>query len=357
MTAICATSFARLLDGLALNQNGGYGRRTSDMNQSQLHVIAWPGAPLPLPDTYRVKSRLREDGVIVPCPQGRYGHDWKEEAVALDGETYLRLAAVDLDDPEAIFAFVTKYGVLGGGWAYLEIMKTAPFTFANMYRPQLDHALEHEMKNRALRAEQTRMNSDSVWPSDTLKFHYTETLDEFRFAARCLRDLTAAWRMFKEGTSASDIQWESPQHSAELEFLKEDGFPLFLLSEMLPRWFLSAFTPRLTFHWTPPLPPGPAYSHLPLRQGGIKVDPERRPAAGELYNICALELYNHIVENANYLICGNENCQQKNFVHQQGRKKNWHRSSGVLYCSPSCAHAVAQRKYMRERKSRGSGKS
>jgi hypothetical protein len=35
----------------------------------------------------------------------------------------------------------------------------------------------------------------------------------------------------------------------------------------------------------------------------------------------ALELYNHIVENANYLICGNENCRQKNFVHQQGRKK------------------------------------
>jgi hypothetical protein len=62
-------------------------------------------------------------------------------------------------------------------------------------------------------------------------------------------------------------------------------------------------------------------SDLPPRYGGVNIDPERRPTAGRLYSICALELYNHIVENANYLICGNENCRQKNFVHQQGRKK------------------------------------
>jgi hypothetical protein len=77
-----------------------------------------------------------------------------------------------------------------------------------------------------------------------------------------------------------------------------------------------------------------------------------RPDAGQLYSICALELFNHIVENADYLICGNENCRQKNFVHQQGVKKNWHRSNGVLYCSSACAHAVAQRKYRRRRLNR-----
>ena len=83
----------------------------------------------------------------------------------------------------------------------------------------------------------------------------------------------------------------------------------------------------------------------------------RRPAAGRLYNICALELFNHIVENADYLICGNENCQQKNFVRQQGGKKHWHRSNGVLYCTESCAHAVAQRAYRRRRRGREPGKS
>src|SRR4051794_13718556 len=183
---------------LVLHGVVGYVRKMSDMNQSQLHVTAWPGLALPLPDTYRVDSKLRDDGVIVPCPRGRYGHDWQEEAVALDGETYPRLGAVDLDDPPAIFAFVRRDGPLGGGWAYIDIMQTAPFAFANMYRAQLDHDREHEMKHRALRDEEAQMDTDSVWPSRTLMFHYTETLDEFRFAARCLRDLTAAWRMFKD---------------------------------------------------------------------------------------------------------------------------------------------------------------
>ena len=64
----------------------------------------------------------------------------------------------------------------------------------------------------------------------------------------------------------------------------------------------------------------------------------------------AIALFNHIVENADYLICGNVNCQQKNFVHQQGTEKRWHRSQGVLFCSPACAHAKANRDYRRRKK-------
>jgi hypothetical protein len=102
----------------------------------------------------------------------------------------------------------------------------------------------------------------------------------------------------------------------------------------------------------PPLPAGPL-ENFPPRRGGISVEPLRHATSGAgLYSICALELFNHIVEKADYLICGNENCQQKNFVHQQGAKKNWHRSSGVLYCSPACAHAVAQRRYRANQRAR-----
>src|SRR6266571_4161988 len=171
----------------------------SDMLQSQLHVMAWPAVPLPLPQTYRVESRLTDAGVIVPCPRGKYGEDWEEEAVTLSGETYLQLAAVDLDDPQAIFAFVAKYGTLGGGELYGAFVREGPYAFVNMYRAQLDAPSEYQKTTRALRAEETR-TSDSRWPSDALKLLFTETLDEFRFAARCLRDLTSAWRMFKEGT-------------------------------------------------------------------------------------------------------------------------------------------------------------
>src|SRR6266545_3044028 len=119
----------------------------SDINPSQLHVTAWPGLPLPLPVTYRVKSRLTESGVIVPCPLGRYGGDWEEEAVELDGETYLRLTAVDLDDPAAIFAFVSKYGILGGCDAHVTLMRDAPLAVAKLYHDRLDSELERKKRS------------------------------------------------------------------------------------------------------------------------------------------------------------------------------------------------------------------
>jgi hypothetical protein len=309
--------------------------------------------PLPLPPTYRVKSRLTDDGVIVPCPRGVYGEDWEEEPVELDGETYLRLGAVDLDNPKAIFRFVEKYGVLGGWDLLVTLAREAPPVTKKLFGAQLNTTIGDEKKKRSLRDEQAQAGSNTVLPSDYWAFYYAETLDEFRFAARCLRDLTAAWRMFKDGTAASDVQWVSPQRLDD-PFLQEDGFPTYMLEEMLPRWFLDGFSPRLAFHHTPPRA-GPPWD-LPPRHGGLRADPQRRPLSGELYSTCALELYNHIVENANYLICANENCQQKNFVRQQGREKNWHRSEGVSYCSYACAHAVAQRRYRRKKSNEKHGR-
>lgn len=318
-----------------------------DVN-AQLRITAWPATPLPLPDTHRVESRLAaNEGVIVPCPRGRYGSDWEEEVVALNGETYLRLADVDLDDPEAILSFVATYGPLGGADAYRAFMREAAFRIANVYRGQLDPAMEDEKKKRVLREEQ-RGTTDSVWPSDTLRFHFTETLDEFRFAARCLRDFTSAWQMFRDGTAASNVHWISPQQS-DPELLNEDAFPLILLSVMLPECFLRSFSPHISFHWSPLLPAGPL-SDLPPRHGGTSIDPSRRPLGAPLYSICALELFNHIVGNAEYRICANERCR-RTFVHQHGRsEKSQRRSRGVLYCSPSCARATAQRDYRRRRK-------
>jgi hypothetical protein len=327
---------------------GGYVTGMSDILQSQLRITAWPGVALPVPDAYRVRSRLTDEGVIVPCPQGEYGLDWEEEAVALNGETYLELAGVNLDDPDAIFAFVQKYGTLDGWSAYLTIMNHGGYAVTNLYGPQLNEPLEREKKERALAEEAS--HPKSVWPSDVLRWVYTETLDEFRFVARCLRDMRSAWRIFRDGTAASEVEWVSPDPT-ELQHFGGDGFPVFLLDGLLPDYFLRSFTPHVNFRWTPPLAAGPVYANLPARQGPVNIEPTGS-AGGPLYSICALELFNHMVENAEYLICGNENCQQKNFVHQQGRKKNWHRSSGVLYCSPACAHAVAQRRYRQRRRSR-----
>lgn len=69
------------------------------------------------------------------------------------------------------------------------------------------------------------------------------------------------------------------------------------------------------------------------------------------YAILALELFNHIAENAQYHYCAKEKCQRKVFIHQQGgARKGQHRSKEVDCCSPACAHAVAQRRYRKRHK-------
>nr|WP_244211450.1 hypothetical protein [Streptomyces antibioticus] len=68
-----------------------------------------------------------------------------------------------------------------------------------------------------------------------------------------------------------------------------------------------------------------------------------------LYGASCLQLYNHIVEQAQYKICANESCGQF-FVRQQGRSGGVQRKSeGVKYCSSRCAKAQAQRELRRRR--------
>ncbi|GKQ40319.1 hypothetical protein ALMP_68450 [Streptomyces sp. A012304] len=68
-----------------------------------------------------------------------------------------------------------------------------------------------------------------------------------------------------------------------------------------------------------------------------------------LYGAACLQLYNHIVEQAQYKICANESCGQF-FVRQQGRAGGTQRKSeGVKYCSSKCAKAQAQRELRRRR--------
>jgi hypothetical protein len=82
-----------------------------------------------------------------------------------------------------------------------------------------------------------------------------------------------------------------------------------------------------------------------------KVEPMTKPAEIPLVTLCALELFNHMVEGAEYRICANERCQRR-FVNQQGRaEKGQHRSRGVMCCSLACARATAQRMYRLRRKS------
>src|SRR4051794_7576172 len=107
-----------------------------EAEQAQLRITTWPAAPLPAPEVVKVESTLdRDDGVILPRAQGPFRMSMTDPAkpftvegqthtllaptpVRPDGETYLRLNKVDLDDPEEIFAFASQYGTLAGLYAY-----------------------------------------------------------------------------------------------------------------------------------------------------------------------------------------------------------------------------------------------
>ena len=72
-----------------------------------------------------------------------------------------------------------------------------------------------------------------------------ETLQEFRFAARCIRDLYSAWLMFKNNREVHEFNWISPTWPDLFDSFAE---PAALLSYML-KVFLRDFAPQVTMSW------------------------------------------------------------------------------------------------------------
>jgi hypothetical protein len=71
-----------------------------------------------------------------------------------------------------------------------------------------------------------------------------------------------------------------------------------------------------------------------------------------LYQACALQIYNYIVEGVPFSRCANETCRGL-FTKQRGRAQygedngGWNRSKGVKYCSHRCAKAQSERERRR----------
>jgi hypothetical protein len=328
-------------------------------------VIAWPNQPLPAPRVAVVATRLDpEREVILPADPHALIKFSKLERTSYQpsGETYLRLAEVNLDDPEAILAFANRYGTLGGWEAYADLVLSGRGSLVpkRLYEGELDFDAGWKAKSRALRSlmeepewlrqptNQADIDKLEEW-WDIVKMNLqnpgpplVETVAEFTFAARCIRDLVTAWRVIHEGLEAEDVGWVSVRPD-NLE-LMDTGTAEHLFASMLNA-FLRDFSPQITLRWRygPGVDPQPPAGQPRLRA-------LRGPEEAPLYAVCALELFNHIIEGAEYRTCANERCS-RTFVRQQGRsKKGQHRSQGVRYCSPSCARATAQRDYRRRRK-------
>jgi hypothetical protein len=306
----------------------------SDTNKEQFRTTTWPGEPVPLPTgQYLRPGRLVDDaGNAFMLGEEHYG---TPEFYGPYGEVYLELAALDLEDDEAIASFYLRYGILGvcrnprvdpdDAWDKAYFGFPGIPGFEDFIAPAL---AEHRQEL-------------GIGPWD-------ETLQEFIFGANCVKDLVNSWRVSNGQASEDDFEWQAPVWTDNLP--EEQAYSYWAS----PYWALGRgmgsglepFGPTIHWLWEED-EPGKA---LDPGRGGAH--PTHRDVELSLYSILCLELFNHIAEGSSYRVCANETCGRF-FVRQSGRALHGqHRSKGVKYCSVECAKAQAQRQYRRRNRKR-----
>ena len=234
------------------------------------------------------------------------------------GESYLELANVDLDDDEAIIAFVRRWGILGIRWrqdvATADRVEVRDYshlfgqliydgyedeefvTDEGLLIPQEDpeYTIPTVLEELAESVSDAELG-DRPPPETPVE----ETMDEFRAGAWLMRDLLRAYRW-----QANDVEpdtWEWPINQPVAPDLTQ-----------AIDWFSAATIPLLApFHpqfLTVETYEGEPYASM-VFYGNVS-----------LLNVMALELYNHACEKAEYKTCANETCGRL-FVRQSGRAK------------------------------------
>ena len=115
--------------------------------------------------------------------------NFPERTYRSHGETYLALYAVDLNNTDEIVAFANDYAHLDGAemlWAY----------------ENADLVVRREPDTVVLSAQR-----DAIAAGNERSDFDPELLEDFRFAARALRDLTSAWRVTSGQAEPGEIEW------------------------------------------------------------------------------------------------------------------------------------------------------
>lgn len=300
-------------------------------DKTRFRITQFPSERIPLPRPIFTEDRqLVNDSASLLDER----ETWTYATVSY-GELYLELETIDLASDDAIKDFVVRHHVMGvyqdrPEWRGIE-GDTWPYPgFAWRYGFSLVAGYLTE------RREETGWEGMGV-----------ETLEEFRWGAWVLRDMTTAWRVFRGELRHEDAVWEAPcwldarnQFDAvagydEKEYRETGSAPSALEEGM--KMALQPFTPRVNWF---------------VAEDRDPPDPHGRRSEGiPLFSIMALELFNHIAEEADYRRCQNETCGRF-FVRQRGRSVHGqHRTRGVKYCSAECAKMQASREYRRRKRS------
>lgn len=281
-----------------------------------------------------------------PVGSSRFGKD----SEAPFDEIYLRLFALDLDREDTVLEFVNEFGLIHiyephetDPWRVSGAIARPPYPVLSAY-PGFDGLDDYDLVPELLAAAQAaRSEVVDLREVEIGRVGAPATIHEFRWAARCMRDLVRAYRSLSEGRPATDFTWDNPlvQYDADAQRRGSDR-AFWLTAGLEIQEFVSdtlglglaGYAPRLTFRedlW-------PARPRDWAEQFGANADP---------WSVCCLELFNHITEGILLKDCANETCGRP-FARQTGRAMHGQRRrSGVRYCSHACARAQAQRQYQR----------
>lgn len=231
----------------------------------------------------------------------------------LPDEVFLREALeVDLADPASVAGFMGEFGRL--------TPPANPF----MWLP--------EFVNRAGLPDYDALSAQFVYPPPPGEWIIIP-VEAVREHLRVLRALVSHWIAYTDGRDITE-----PWSELGFRLRESDSVDRAVAEETA--WFL--FGDYLNRGL------GPFHAHIAFPWG------EHGLAIPSTYNALCLQLFNHIVETqgAGFRVCANEACGRL-FWRQRGRAKyEQYHTTGVRYCSRSCARAQAARE-LRRRKKKG----
>lgn len=294
----------------ALNDDGQSRFRITPRPDARL--VGLPVLPVD-PDT-----RLADGEWIV----WNVGHGFQKERLYLPDEAYLHEAAdVDLDDPEALLAFVHAFGVPGEpDWRDLGDWSGGWWALTNGVGDVREKVLDRA------RQEKESLIGRSWWH-----------VDEVAVRLAILRNCVSIWNAYDQGTETLDPdrieQWYGDPVAGRWrhEGRPKDSRAAAIYLGHIVTFALRPYSPTILF-------------------GGEELEP-----AGDLYTFAfsalVRQLFNHMTERAAYSICQNEPCGRMfvrkrtgTTVAEQGR------TTGRLYCSMSCQTSQNQREYRRRKR-------